>query len=92
MAGIDRQGVVSLNGTVGQHVPMYMNMYLSVKIRGGLNTVSANITLVDVNHTFKPPDGVSKSQIYTLLKYPYSKGLLRGRLTHLKLLQQLQTL
>jgi hypothetical protein len=23
MAGIDRQGVVSLNGTVGQHVPMY---------------------------------------------------------------------
>jgi hypothetical protein len=46
MAGIDQQGEVCLNGTVGQHVPMYMNMYLSVKIRGGLNTVSANITSV----------------------------------------------
>ncbi len=51
MAGIDRQGVVSVNGTVGQHVLMYMNMYLSVKIRGGLNTVSANITLVNLHLT-----------------------------------------
>ncbi len=92
MAGIDRQGVVGLNGTVSQHVPMYMNMYLSVKICGGLNTVSANIASVDLHLTFKPPDGVSKSQIYTLFKYPYSKGLLSGRLTHLKLLQRSQTL
>jgi len=44
MAGIDQQGVVGLNGTVGQRVPMYKNMYRSVKIRGGLNTVLANIT------------------------------------------------
>jgi hypothetical protein len=44
MAGIDRQGVVGLKGTDGQHVPMYMKMYLSVKIRGGLNTVLANTT------------------------------------------------
>jgi hypothetical protein len=36
MAGIDQQGVVGLNGTVGPHVPMYMNMYLSVKIRGSV--------------------------------------------------------
>ncbi len=88
MAEIDRQGVVGLNGTVGQHVPMY----LSVKIRGGLNTVSANITSVNIHLTLKPPDGASKSQFYTLLKYPYSKGLLRGRLSHLKLLQRSQTL
>jgi hypothetical protein len=53
MAEIDRQGVVSLNGTVGQHVPMYMNMYLSVKIRGGLNAVSANITSVNLHLTQK---------------------------------------
>jgi len=53
MAGIDQQGVVSLNGTVGQHVPMYMNMYLSVKICSGLNTVSANITLVNLHLTVK---------------------------------------
>jgi hypothetical protein len=45
--------VVSLNGTVGQHVPMYMNMYLSVKICSGLNTVSANITLVNLHLTVK---------------------------------------
>jgi hypothetical protein len=51
MAGIDRQGVVGLKGTVGQHVPMYMNMYLSVKICGGLNTVSANITSVNLHLT-----------------------------------------
>jgi hypothetical protein len=43
MAGIDRQGVVSLNGTVCQHVTMYLSMYLSVKIRGGVNTVLANL-------------------------------------------------
>ncbi len=49
MAGIDRQGMVSLNGTVGQHVPMYMNMYLLVKIRGSLNTVLANITSVNIH-------------------------------------------
>ncbi len=49
MEGIDRQGVVSLNGSVSQHVPMYMNMYLSVKIHGGLNFVSANITLVNLH-------------------------------------------
>jgi hypothetical protein len=52
MAGIDQQGVVGLNGTVGQRVPMYKNMYLSVKIRGGLNTVLANIT--SVNLQFSP--------------------------------------
>ena len=51
MAGINWQGMVSLNGTVSQHVPMYMNMYLSVKIRGGLNTVSVNITLANLNLT-----------------------------------------
>ncbi len=51
MAGIDRQGVVSLNGTVGQHMPMYMNMYLLVKIRGSLNTVLANITSVNLHLT-----------------------------------------
>ena len=51
MAGIDQQGVVSLNGTVGQHVPMYMSMYLLVKIRGSLNTVSANITSVNLHLT-----------------------------------------
>jgi len=43
MAGINRQGMVSINGTVCQHVTMYMSMYLSVKIRGGLNTVLANL-------------------------------------------------
>ncbi len=49
MAEIDRHGVVGLNGTVSQYVPMYMNMYLSVKICGGLNTVSANITSVNLH-------------------------------------------
>ncbi len=53
MAGIDQQGVVSLNGTVGQHVPTYMDMYLSVKIRGGLNTVLANITSVNQHLTMQ---------------------------------------
>ncbi len=53
MVGIDRQGVVGLNGTVGQHVPMYIIMYLSVKISGGLNTVSANITLVNLHSTLQ---------------------------------------
>ncbi len=56
MAGIDRQVVVALNGTVGQHVPMYMNMYLSVKIRGGLNPVSANIT--DIGQSTPHPDNL----------------------------------
>jgi hypothetical protein len=51
MAGIDRQGVASVNGIVSQHVPMYMNMYLSVKIQGGLNIVSANITSVNLHLT-----------------------------------------
>jgi len=51
MVGIDWQDVVGLNGTVGQHVLMYMNMYLSVKIRGSLNIVSANITLVNLHLT-----------------------------------------
>jgi hypothetical protein len=32
---------------------MYMNMDLSVKIRCGLNTVSANITLVNLHLTKK---------------------------------------
>ncbi len=53
MAGIDWQGVVGLNGTVGQHVPMYLNIYLSVKIHGGLNTVLANITSVNLHLTKK---------------------------------------
>ncbi len=51
MAGIDQQGVVGLNGTVSQRVPMYKNMYLSVKIRGSLNTVLANITSVNLHLT-----------------------------------------
>ncbi len=49
--GIDQQGVVSLNGTVGQRVPLYKNMHLSVKICGGLNTVLANITSVNLHFT-----------------------------------------
>jgi hypothetical protein len=38
-----------LNGNFSQHVLMYMNMYLSVKICGGLKTVSANITSVNLH-------------------------------------------
>jgi hypothetical protein len=52
MAGIDWQGVVGLNGTVIQHVPMYMNMYLLVKIYGSLNTKLTNITLVNLHLNF----------------------------------------
>ncbi len=51
MAGIDRQGVVGLSGAVSQHVLMYMNMYLLVKICGGLNTASANVTSVNLHLT-----------------------------------------
>jgi hypothetical protein len=38
---------------------MYMNMYLSVKIHCGLNTVSANITLVNLHLTEKLPNLVT---------------------------------
>ncbi len=52
MTGIDRPGVVGLNGTVSQHVPKYMNIYVLLKIRDSLNTVSANIVSVNLHLTF----------------------------------------
>ncbi len=63
MAGIDRQGVVSLNGTVNQHVPMYMNMYLSVKIRGGLNTVLVNMRLLKLAYCHLAENHLAKRHL-----------------------------